>query len=88
MKTTQNLGNWVLFNFDSKDNCADHNDRDNYDDNVSDDNNDDNCDDNDDDDDVDGDDDDEWAGREAVKRSSCLFPHCLRFYPMFERICI
>ena len=34
----------------------------------------------DDDDDVDEDDDDEWGGLGAVKRASCLFPPCLRFY--------
>ena len=29
---------------------------------------------------VDEDDDDVKAGLGAVKRASCLFPHCLRFY--------
>ena len=49
-------------------------------------NDDDNRDDDDDEgddvnDDNDGEDDDEWEGLGAVKRASCLFPHCLRFYP-------
>ena len=63
-----------VFSGNSKNKCADHVDWDNAED--------DDDDDVDDDDNVDGDDDvDEWAGLGAVKRASCLFPHCLRFYP-------
>ena len=54
----------------------------NYDDDINNDdvNNNDDYEGDDVNDDNDGEDDDEWEGLGAVKRASCLFPHCLRFY--------